>query len=174
MLQERLRAWETQMEAFRLPEWESLPELELYMDQVVLLMTRYLAFPPQTEEDEKVITASIVNNYVRMKIMPPPVKKRYSRVHLAYLLVICTLKQSLSIASIQRLMPVGLEEEEVRKLYTRFVQQYATTAAIFSHYTRQAMEACADAGCLPVSAAIMSNLSKALTEFLLLPQEGDL
>ena len=173
MLQEKLRDWEAQMEAFRLPDWESLPELELYMDQVVLLMTRYLAFPPQTEEDEKVITASIVNNYVRMKIMPPPVKKRYNRVHLAYLLMICTLKQSLSIASIQRLMPVGLEEEEVRRRYTRFVQQYASTAAIFARYTRQALEESPDAGCLPISAAVMSNLSKALTEFLLLPQNDE-
>ena len=54
------------------------------------------------------ITASIVNNYVRMKIMPPPVKKKYGRVHLAYLLMICTLKRSLPIAAIQRLIP---EEE---------------------------------------------------------------
>lgn len=173
MLQEKLEAWEAQLAEFSLPEWESLPELELYMDQVVLLMTRYLSFPPQIEEDEKVITASIVNNYVRMKIMPPPVKKKYNRVHLAYLLVICTLKQSLSIASIQRLMPVGLEEEAVRRLYTRFVRQYAGAAAMFTHYTRQALEECPDEDGLPVSAAVMSNLSKALTEYLLLPPKED-
>ena len=173
MLQEKLDAWEAQLAEYRLPEWESLPELELYMDQVVLLMSRYLSFPPQMEEDEKVITASIVNNYVRMKIMPPPVKKRYSRVHLAYLLVICTLKQSLSISSIQRLMPVGLEEEEVRRLYTRFVRQYAGAAAMFTQYTRKALEECPDEDGLPVSAAVMSNLSKALTEYLLLPRREE-
>lgn len=111
MLRQQLKAWEGRMLSFSLPAWEALPELELYMDQVILLLSRYLSFPLSGESGEdKVITASIVNNYVRMKVMPPPVKKKYGRVHLAYLLVFCTLKQSLSIASIQRLLPMGIDE----------------------------------------------------------------
>ena len=49
-----------------------------------------------------------------MKVMPPPVKKRYSRVHLAYLVMICTLKQSLSISCIQRMLPEEHGEEAAR------------------------------------------------------------
>ena len=167
MVQEKLEIWEGKLRAFRLPDWESLPELELYMDQVVLLMTRYLSFPPQTEEDDKVITASIINNYVRMKIMPPPVKKKYSRVHIAYLLVICTLKQGLSIASIQKLMPTGLSEGEVEALYTRFVSQYGAVAQMFSNYMRDALDHQTRMDALPVAAALVANLSKSLTEYLL-------
>ena len=99
-----LESWEAQLRTYDLPEWDNLPELELYMDQVVLLLSRYLAFFSQGEE-EKIITPSIVNNYVRMKVMPAPAKKRYGRIHIAYLLMICTLKQSLSIAAIQKLLP---------------------------------------------------------------------
>lgn len=173
-MRQKLDEWTGKLAEFHLPSWESLPELELYMDQVVLLVTRYLSFPPQTDGDERIITASIVNNYVRMKIMPPPVKKRYSRVHIAYLLVICTLKQSLSIASIQRLMPIGLEEEEVRQVYNRFLEEYANAAEMFRRYTADAVSGRGQLDALPTSAAIMANLSKGLTEYLLFdPTEAE-
>ena len=81
---QRLSEWLDKLERFDLPDWDSLPQLDLYMDQVILLLTRYLS-PLERYGEEKAITASIINNYVRMKVMPPPVKKRYSRVHLAYL-----------------------------------------------------------------------------------------
>ena len=170
-MREKLDEWTEKLAEFRLPDWDSLPELELYMDQVVLLVTRYLSFPPQMEGDERIITASIVNNYVRMKIMPPPVKKRYSRIHIAYLLVICTLKQSLSIASIQRLMPVGLEESEVRQVYTRFLEEYATAADMFRRYTADVISGLKQLDALPTSAALMANLAKGLTEYLLFDPE---
>ena len=125
-----LESWEAQLRTYDLPEWDNLPELELYMDQVVLLLSRYLAFFSQGEE-EKIITPSIVNNYVRMKVMPAPAKKRYGRIHIAYLLMICTLKQSLSIAAIQKLLPLELDEAQVRALYTRFVAVYRAVAGHF-------------------------------------------
>ena len=156
------------MLSFSLPAWEALPELELYMDQVILLLSRYLSFPLSGESGEdKVITASIVNNYVRMKVMPPPVKKKYGRVHLAYLLVFCTLKQSLSIASIQRLLPMGIDEGEVERIYTYFVRQYQEAKTAFSKYSEMILpDALADDS-LIIFAAVVSNLSKALTESLL-------
>ena len=84
---QRLSEWLDKLERFDLPDWDSLPQLDLYMDQVILLLTQYLS-PLERYGEEKAITASIINNYVRMKVMPPPVKKRYSRVHLAYLIII--------------------------------------------------------------------------------------
>ena len=78
-----------------------------------MLLRRYLT-PLDSGGDERSITASIINNYVRMKVIPPPLKKKYSRVHLAYLVIICTLKQSLSISCIQRMLPQDQSEEAVR------------------------------------------------------------
>ena len=107
---QRMREWARGLEKFALPDWEGLPQLELYMDQIIILLTEYLA-PVSRGQEDRAITASIINNYVRMKIVPPPVKKKYSRVHIAFLVVICTLKRSLSISSIQRLLPEDRTED---------------------------------------------------------------
>ena len=82
----QMEQWTKDIAALNLPDWKELPNLDLYMDQVVLLITRYLS-PLIKNEDEKFITASIVNNYVRLKVMPPPVKKKYSKVHIASLIM---------------------------------------------------------------------------------------
>lgn len=164
-MEDRLQFWESQLRGYELPAWDSLPELELYMDQVVLLLSRYLTFFSLGEE-EKIITPSIVNNYVRMKIMPPPLKKRYGRIHIAYLLMICTLKQSLSIATIQKLLPVELEEPQVQMLYTRFVGLYQAAAAHFLNSIQGAL-ASGERGDFPAVMAILTCLTKSLTDYLL-------
>ena len=70
------------------------------------------------------VTASAVNNYVRLKLIPPPVKKRYSRVHLAYLIVICLLKGSMSLSSIQQMFPADMDEAAVKQNYQNFLVRY--------------------------------------------------
>ena len=170
---QRLAAWLEALEKFDLPDWDSLPQLDLYMDQVILLLNRYLS---PIGGEEKAVTASIINNYVRMRVMPPPVKKRYARVHLAYLIIICTLKQSLSISCIQRMLPPGYGEEDVRVLYTDFVRQYRASVAFLREISISggelrlgSMENLSVGGesSLVTTSAILSTLSKALTEFLL-------
>ncbi len=155
---------------------EDIPNIDLYMDQVILLLTRYLS-PLDRYGEEKAITASIINNYVRMKVMPPPVKKRYSRVHLAYLVIICTLKQSLSISCIQRMLPEDHGEEAARALYEAFVRQYRSSIRFLCSLPVQgnrltiaadgASLALEGEGSLVTTSAILSTLSKALTEYLL-------
>ena len=178
---QRLAQWLRELEKFDLPDWDDLPQLDLYMDQVILLLTRYLA-PLERGGDEKTITASIINNYVRMKVMPPPVKKRYSRVHLAYLVMICILKQSLSISCIQRLLPEDRSEEAVRALYADFVRQYRAASGFLCGLPLSGgqlrMGECAglsleEDGSLVTTSAILSTLSKSLTEFLLQKDEED-
>lgn len=164
----RLAEWSQWMTTFDLPDWDSLPQLELYMDQVIILLTQYLG-PLARGQDEKAITASIINNYVRMKVMPPPVKKKYARVHLAYLIIICILKQNLSISSIQRLLPEDSSEESVHRLYADFVLQYRAAAAAFLRHVEKTDDSLLPDvnGSLITGAAILSNLSKDLTEYLL-------
>ena len=64
----------------------------------------------------------MINNYVKLKFIPPPVKKKYSKMHLAYLLIICTLKQTLDMATIQKIIPVGINEEDIKKTFDSFVK----------------------------------------------------
>ena len=180
---QRLTAWLENLEKFDLPDWDSLPQLDLYMDQVILLLNRYLS--PMVGE-EKYVTASIINNYVRMKVMPPPVKKRYARTHLAYLIIICTLKQSLSISCIQRMLPPEHGEEEARRLYEDFVRQYRAAVAFLRSLDLSGGElvlggvgtpGLGGESSLVTTSAILSTLSKDLTEFLLReeddPREDD-
>ena len=166
----QLEQWTNDMTALELPDWKELPNLELYMDQVVLLLTRYLS-PLAKGEDEKFITASIVNNYVRLKIMPPPVKKKYARRHLACLIMICVLKQSLSISCIQRLLPADWDEETVRQAYTTFVSQMSRVSGSLIQQVNSTENLLLNSeDCNPaISSAIAAYLAKSLTEYLLQP-----
>lgn len=178
---QRLAQWMERLEQFDLPDWDNLPQLDLYMDQVILLLTRYLA-PLDRCGEEKTITASIINNYVRMKVMPPPVKKRYSRVHLAYLVMICTLKQSLSISCIQRMLPADHSEDAARTLYEDFVRQYRASIQFICSLPLRGRQVAVESsarlplegnGSMVTTSAILSTLSKSLTEFLLQEECGE-
>ena len=70
------------LQRYHLPRWEELPDIELYMDQVITLIERYLAplLEEADEENNKIITSAMINNYVKLGIMPKPIKKRYERV----------------------------------------------------------------------------------------------
>lgn len=99
-----------------IPNWDNLPDIELYMDQVIYLLNQYL------EKDiNSPITQSMINNYVKLKTIPAPIKKRYSKTHMAYLIIVCTLKQILSISTIQKIVPVDMEQEEIKNLYSSFI-----------------------------------------------------
>ena len=127
---QKLDRWKNYMEQYSLPTWEDLPDMELYMDQVISLVNRYLDLIPK-DETNPVITASAVNNYVRLRVMPAPERKRYSRRHLACIIMICVLKQSLSLAEIQRILPREMTEENVRQIYGDFAAQMGKTSALF-------------------------------------------
>ena len=134
----KLRRWETHLTEYRLPSWEDIPDFGLYMEQVVTLLSQWLDYLPPELKDGELITAASINNYVRKKIMPEPVKKRYYRTHLAYLLIICTLKQSLSIATLQKLIPANLTDDEVRDIYTAFARRHKEASRYFVGEVRAA------------------------------------
>lgn len=113
--------------SYSLPEWDELPYIELYMDQVISILERYLEIYREALGSEKTVTASMINNYVKLGTVPPPVKKRYSRLHMAYLIIVFSLKQTLDMATIQKIIPVGAEEAEVKSIYNSFVKNQKKT-----------------------------------------------
>ena len=74
--------------------------------------------------DDRELTASMVNNYVKHKAMPAPVRKKYTREHLAYLVVICTLKPVLPISTIRQMMVDELAEQDLQPFYDAFCNLY--------------------------------------------------
>ena len=109
--------------SYKLPRFNELPDFELYMDQVISVMEKYLQLF-FTVSDGKIITPSIINNYVKLKIIPAPNAKKYSKVHLAYLIVICLLKQTLPIKTIVDMINIGLKTTELDKLYDSFCDNF--------------------------------------------------
>ncbi len=84
---------------YHLPRWEELPDFDLYMDQVITLIERYLNI--LNDGKETIMTASMVNNYVKLKLIPKPNKKKYNKEHIAYLVAITLLKQILTISEVR-------------------------------------------------------------------------
>lgn len=121
-LNSSFKEWEEQLTSYSLPTWDELPDLDLYMDQVISIIEKTLKIFIEVTGSDKLITPSMINNYVKLSIIPSPDKKKYSRVHLAYLLIICTLKQTLNMSTIQRIIPIGLSPDEVIKTYNSFVK----------------------------------------------------
>lgn len=132
----QIPALEKLISEHKLPAWNELSDIGLYMDQVILLMNEYLSIYIFNDSETKVITPSIINNYVKMGVIPPPEKKKYSRVHLAYLIMVCSLKQSLSIATIKKIIPSDLSTEAMEKIYTSFLEnEYAVFKSLSDELT---------------------------------------
>lgn len=129
-----------QLAAYKLPRWAELPDLDLYMDQVLALIDRYLSSYPGF--DRRGLTSSMVNNYVKQGVMPPPVKKKYTRTHLAHLIIICLLKACFPIASIQQLITQELAGTGVDVLYDHFCELLEETVAAVA----QSAESLAESG----------------------------
>lgn len=107
--------------AHNLPSWQELPDFELYMDQVISLMQKYLE-PFLGIEDA--LTPSMINNYVKMDVLPAPIKKKYSKEHLARLIVICLIKRQLSIPIIGSIMAEQIEKDGIEKFFNSFKCTY--------------------------------------------------
>ena len=75
---------------------EDIPNIDLYMDQVTTFMEEQLVSTKRYEED-KILTKTMINNYAKNKLLPPPEKKRYSREHILMLIFIYYFKNFLSI-----------------------------------------------------------------------------
>ena len=132
----KLRRWEKYLEEYRLPDWDDIPNFGLYMEQVIVLVRQYVDYLPPELKEEQVVTPAAINNYVRNKIMPEPIKKRYYRVHIAYLIMICTLKQTLSISMLQVLIPLGIDEDSVRDMYISYAERYRLATKYFTDQVR--------------------------------------
>lgn len=145
-----------QLRGFRLPAWDEIPDLDYYMDQVLSLIERYLGDYPGFEQ--KGLTASMVNNYVKQGLLQAPVKKRYTRAHLARLIMICVLKTTLPIASVKCLLEAGKTDEKA--FYNRFTALFGeanedTAAAL----AQRGIEAAAASAC---SAALRAQAERAV------------
>ncbi len=119
---ENMINWIQQIRNYEAVSWDRMPEIDLYMDQVITYLDRQLSLF-QRNDASKLLTSSMVNNYVKDKLLPRPEHKRYAREHLAALLVICLLKQALSIPDIATLSHYLQTDCPIDQLYGDFCQR---------------------------------------------------
>ena len=180
LIAHKLQRWDKFITDYHLPDWDSIPDFGLYMDQVIVLLEQYLSFiPAPVGGKERFVTSSTINNYVRLKIMPAPEKRKYHRIHIAYLIMICTLKQSLRLSMLQTLLPGDLAEEDVKKAYAAFALRHQRCAKYFIEQVRLTAAAMFDREVttelnvrdtpeMIVSAAILSGFTNLFAEKLML------
>lgn len=96
MLRQDLSEFSADLSKFKTENWNQFPSIDLYMDQVVTYLDRLLQLF-DTDASGKVITSSMVNNYVKEGYLKRPVNKKYDRVHLVTLYIMSMLKPILPI-----------------------------------------------------------------------------
>lgn len=116
---QKISDWARRTESHEPVSWDRLPEIYLYMDQVITYMNKELHLF-ERDDNTTLLTSSMINNYVKDGVLERPNKKKYAKEHLAMLTIICMLKQVLSIQDISALLKASLESGEKRDLYESF------------------------------------------------------
>ncbi|MEG2144552.1 MAG: DUF1836 domain-containing protein [Oscillospiraceae bacterium] len=106
---------------FKMPAYSELPEIDIYRDQLIAYTEKVLA--PLKSGSDPFITCSMINNYVNAHIIPPTEKKRYNKEHIAYVLSICIFKQIYSMAEIDKIVNVQLQNNNVEASYNYFCRE---------------------------------------------------
>ena len=82
---------------------DEIPNIDLYMDQVTTFMEKHLA-QTRRYSDDKILTKTMINNYAKNDLLPPPEKKKYNKEHMMFLIFIYYLKNILTISDIDKLL----------------------------------------------------------------------
>ena len=140
---------------------ESIPNIDLYMDQITSFMDDQLEMSKR-REDDKLLTKTMINNYTKNDLLPPPVKKKYSKEHLLCLIFIYYLKNILCINDIHTILnPItdkyfgnkegydmediyqeifNMEKEESKKVLKEFTKKYQIAKNTFTEYPSEDQE----------------------------------
>ena len=113
---EELSELKQQLSQQRPDVWDKLPDIPLYMDQVVSYLARQ--FSGLGEGDA--LTPAMINNYMKDGLLERARGKKYDQEHLAYLIAITVLKQVMSVRELKVLTTVGREMGDPGKQYGYF------------------------------------------------------
>lgn len=107
------------VQSFRLPRYEEIPDVGLYLNQATRYVAEYLAPLERVS-----ITGSMVSNYVKKGLVDNPVRKQYNRRQIAYLIFIAVAKTALTLENIQLLLRVGMKAYDEKKAYDYFCREF--------------------------------------------------
>lgn len=107
---------------FHCPRFDELPTVALYKEQVIIYIEEILG-SISFAYNQKILTPTMINNYVKQKVVYPPKDKKYNNKHIAYLIVVCVLKQILTIQEICQLINKQIEICKVEDAYNLFCEE---------------------------------------------------
>ena len=115
-----------------------LPNIDLYMDQLTTFMNERLSHTTRYPEEMRVLTKTMINNYAKADLLPPPFKKKYSRDHLIMLIMIYYFKNIMSISDIHSLLePVRerfhVDDSEGLKLSDIYTEVCELESSLLDH-----------------------------------------
>ncbi len=111
-----------EIDSFSLPEYEMIPDVGLFLEQVVKYITPFM-----DALGEESLTGSMISNYVKKKIIPNPVKKQYYRDQIATLIFIAVAKTVMSLDDIQLMLTMQLESYPTKDAYDYFRRELGNT-----------------------------------------------
>ena len=132
---------------------ETVPDIDLYMDQITTFMDTHLA-SCKRYPDDKILTKTMINNYTKNDLIPPPVRKKYSKEHVLLLIFVYYMKDFLSISDIKTL---------IDPLKDSFFQR--EDEGITMHEIYQRISGLEKAQINPIIEDLNENLSTALDAF---------
>ena len=119
----KLQQWAKSFREFKANEWDTLPDIDLYMDQVIGYLNRQLKNQGKDDrEDSQILTPSMINNYVKSGLVTHPDRKKYVREHLAQLYMLCSMKQILTIPDASELIRrLTADGRGTKEIYDAFI-----------------------------------------------------
>lgn len=100
-------------------DWDSLPDIELYRDQVLNYMKRQHSLQPENAQ----LTGAMINNYIKSGLLPRANGKKYIKDHLVYLTAICSLKQVLSVSETDDLLKLQPNMADAKGFYEEYLDK---------------------------------------------------
>jgi len=119
MKQETKQLVKNSVSDFRLPRYNEIPNVGLYLEQATKYVCEYLE-----PLGEYTLTPSMISNYVKKGLIANPVKKQYSREHIAYLFFIAVAKSVLSLDALTGFIKVQQQTYTLPKAYDYFAEQF--------------------------------------------------
>lgn len=105
------------LSAERPADWDGLPDIELYRDQVLSYMKRQHSLQPEAAQ----LTGAMINNYIKSGLLPRANGKKYTKDHLVYLTAICSLKQVLSVGDTDTLLKLQPNIADTKGFYDEYL-----------------------------------------------------
>ena len=122
-----------------IPRWNELPEFELYMDQVIGLAEKNLG--ALYIDGKGLLTPSMINNYVKSGVLPPPKNKKYNRTHLAILIIVCAMKPVMEISAVSDIIRQSVAAGSIEAVLDEFARMYENELSSSIKKAKLAVEA---------------------------------